>query len=124
MPALGPCNSGCMWSSRNRSSDARNVLFDAALEFGKNWRRDVNSLASERLANLEDGERAALSGEVEATRDAIEQWIWDRWETAGGEWSSSDTQAAREFVRATYPWMDKRNISHAVSQGIYYAWHG
>jgi hypothetical protein len=28
-----------MWSFRRRSKDARNLLFDAALEFGENWRR-------------------------------------------------------------------------------------
>ena len=113
-----------MWWPSNRSNDARNVLFDAALEFGKNWRRDVRSLAAERLPDLDEGEQATLSREVEATRAAVEQWVWDRWETVGGDWSSSDTEAARGFVRAAYPWMDKRNISHAVNQGTYYAWHG
>ena len=113
-----------MWWSRNSSNDARNVLFDAVLDFGKNWRRDVRSLAGERDPYLDDGERAALTREVEAARAAIEQWIWDRWETVGGDWSRPDTEAAREFVRAAYPWMNKRNISHAVNQGTYYAWHG
>ena len=113
-----------MWWSRNRSNGARKVLFDAALEFGKNWRRDVSWVAAERLPELDDGERAALVREIEATRAAIEQWVWDRWKTVGGGWSKSDTEAARGFVRATCPWMDDRNISHAVNQGTNYAWHG
>jgi hypothetical protein len=113
-----------MWWSRTRLRDARNVLFDAALEFGNNWRRDVRSLATERLPDLDDGERAALAREVEAARAGVEQWVLGRWAAVGGEWSRSDSVAAREFVRTTYPWMDGRNVSHAVSQCTYYAWHG
>lgn len=63
--------------------------------------------------------RARLAREVEATRAAVEQWIWDRWETVGGDTSKPDTEAARGFVHAAYPWMDKRNISHGVNQGTY-----
>ncbi len=22
------------------------------------------------------------------------------------------------------PWMDERNVQHAISQGMYFAWHG
>jgi len=99
-------------------------LFDAALAFGKDWRRDVSSVAAEQLPKLDEGKRATLAREVETARAAIEQWIWDRWKAVRGNWSESDTAAAREFVRATYPWMDDRNISHAVNQSTYYAWRG
>lgn len=113
-----------MWPFRQRSNDARNTLFDAALEFGKNWRRDVASLAEERLPDLDQEARAALVSEIEDTRTSIEDWIMRRWEERGGEWSKADAKAARAFIRATYPWMDQRNTAHAVSQGTYYAWHG
>jgi hypothetical protein len=38
--------------------------------------------------------------------------------------SKEDSEASKQFIRAAYPWMDKRNVAHAVSQGTYYAWHG
>lgn len=62
-----------MWWSRDRSKDARigNVLFDAALEFGKNWRWEVRSLAAERLPDRDEGERASLAWEVEATASLL-----------------------------------------------------
>jgi len=51
-----------MWWSRNRSNDVWNVLFDAALDFGKNWRRDVSWVAAERLTELDDrGARRACT---------------------------------------------------------------
>lgn len=113
-----------MWLIRRRGKDERNVLLDAALEFGKNWRRDVQSLAGERLAGLDELQRATLGREIEEVRSTIEQWILDRWEAAGGSWSKSDAQAARVFIQATYPWMGERNVAHTISQGTYYAWHG
>lgn len=113
-----------MWSSRRRRTDARNVLLDAALEFGTSWRRDVATLASERLLDLDDNERTVLAQEVEDARTAIELWVMARWEAVGGHWTPSDSMAAKEHVRAAYPWMDERNVGHAVNQATYYAWHG
>jgi hypothetical protein len=100
------------------------VLFDAALEFGKNWRRDLASLAEERLPELEQAERKVLVQEIAEARRSIEDRILGRWEASAGNWSKLDAEAASDFVRATYPWMDERNTEHAVSQGTYYAWHG
>ena len=31
---------------------------------------------------------------------------------------------AAAWIAAKYPWMTEANISHGVSQGGYYAWHG
>jgi hypothetical protein len=113
-----------MWPFRQRSQDALNALFDAALEFGENWRRDVASLAAERLPELDQAERDVIVKEVENARDSIEQWIVSRWELVHGDWSKADAGAAGAFIRATYPWMGERNVTHAISQGTYYAWHG
>lgn len=113
-----------MWSRGDRGTDARNELLDAALEFGTNWRRDVSALASERLPELPEDERAALAREIEEAREAIEQWVVGRFEAVRGHWERADAEAGGEHVRATYPWMDERNVSHAISQATYYAWHG
>ena len=113
-----------MWPFRQRSQDPRNVLFDAALEFGKNWRRDIAALAAERLPEMNQVERAALAEEIEQTRTSIEEWILNRWDEAPGDWSKADAGAAGAFIRSTYPWMDERNVAHAIKQGTYYAWHG
>ena len=117
-------NLSSMWPFRQRAHDARSVLFDAALEFGQNWRRDVSLLAAERLPELDQGARAAIVEDIENTRTSIEDWILIRWVAVGGSWSQADARAARAFIRGTYPWMDERNVAHAVSQGTYYAWHG
>ena len=113
-----------MWFLRRRAKDVRNVLFDAALEFGENWRRDVAVLAGERLPTLDQDERAGFAKEVEDARSSIEQWVLSRWEAVQGDWSRADAKACEAFIRAMYPWMDDRNVAHAISQSTYYAWHG
>jgi hypothetical protein len=42
-----------------------NVLYDASLEFGENWRRPVAGLAAERLPHLGPEDRAVLAGRVQ-----------------------------------------------------------
>ncbi|CAM5785552.1 hypothetical protein [Cellulomonas persica] len=107
-----------------RSRDARNMLLDAALEFGANWRRDVAELAAERLPELDGQERTALVQEITDVRSGIESWVLRRWEEVGGSWSRADAESAETHVRTAYPWVDERNAEHAVSQATYYAWHG
>jgi hypothetical protein len=104
--------------------DPRNVLFDAALEFGPNWRRDVRSLADERLGDLDEQIRSDLAAEIVATRSAIEGWILDRWNSLRTDWATADDQAGTDFITTSFPWLDEDNVGHALSQGIYYAWHG
>lgn len=109
---------------RKRSKDARNVLFDAALEFGDNWRRDVAELAAERLPGLDADVCRSLAKEIEMTRNSIEDWVLSRWDAAHGRWTRADAAAAEAHIRATYPWMDQRNVARAINQSTYYAWHG
>lgn len=63
------------------------MLFDAALEFGQNWRRDVHALADEPLSGLDGTEQLRPADEVEQTRNVIEEWILAQWDEVGGNWS-------------------------------------
>ena len=113
-----------MWWLRRRGRDPRNVIMDAALEFGPNWRRSVVELASERCSSLAEPDRVAISAEIEAARDEVEGWVTARWDAVAGHWSPQDTAIARRWVAERYPWMSDRNVEHAVNQATYYAWHG
>lgn len=113
-----------MWPFRQRRTDPRNVLFDAALEFGANWRRDVAMLAAERLPQVNDDDRATFAQEIEVARREIEEWILNRWLAVDGQWSRAHSDDARAFITETFPWIDDRNTKRAINQGTYYAWHG
>jgi len=102
----------------------RNLLFEAALEFGPNWRRPVGELAAERLPHLDPDKMRKLSEEVSAARAAIEAWIANRCLDVGLDWSPSDHEDSKQYICAIYPWMTLPNVTRAVSQGMYYVWHG
>lgn len=113
-----------MWWLGRRGRDPRNVIMDAALQFGPNWRRPVVDLATERYPSLAEPDRIAISAEIEAARNEVEDWVAARWDAVAGHWSPQETAAARRWVEARYPWMSLRNVQHAVNQATYYAWHG
>ena len=113
-----------MWWLHRRGRDPRNMIMDAALEYGPSWRRPVVELVSECCPSLAEPDRAALSAEIDAARDEVEDWVAARWEAVAGQWSRQDTTTARRWVAKRYPWMSARNIDHAVNQATYYAWHG
>lgn len=87
------------------------ALFDAALEFGESWRRDIAALAAERLPTMSQAERAALAEEIDHARTSIEQWILIRWEDAPRGWSNADAGVASAFIRSACPWMAERNVA-------------
>ena len=112
-----------MWWLRKRGRDPRNVIMDAALEFGPNWRRPVVELASERCPSLADPDRIAISAEIEAARNEVEDWVAAHWDAVASDWSRQDTATARRWIAERFPWMSARNIHQAVNQATYYAWH-
>lgn len=106
-------------------TDDLNTLFAAALEFGSDWRRPLAELASERLPERTDAQRRDLVQTVGACRDAIEDRIRERYEAVNGSWAASGEQAAAEsWIIRNFPWVTIENVRRAVSQGVYYAWHG
>ena len=105
-------------------TDDRNTLYSAAVEFGSNWRRPLAELASERLPAPTGAQRDDLVRTVSACRDAIEDHIRERYEVVNGNWASREQTAAESWIVRNFPWMDPENVRHAVSQGLYYAWHG
>ena len=101
-----------------------NVLYDAALEFGENFRRPIPDLAAERLPALGDSERSSLAEAVELCRRDIELHIEEEYARYGDDWPDDAKTAVHDWITERYPWMDEHNVQHAISQGVYFAWHG
>jgi hypothetical protein len=106
------------------SPEDLNVLYDAALEFGENFRRPVVELAAERLPLLPTDVRSELADLVERTRTEVELHIEGEYARYGDAWPDEAKVAVHDWITDQYPWMDERNVSHAISQGVYFAWHG
>ena len=99
-----------------------NILYEAALEFGINWRRPLKELASERLPNLQQSDREELCLSVGKAREAIEKYVENHYEYKKG--LTVPEEEAFLWIKQNYPWMSRRNIARGISQGLYYAWHG
>ena len=101
-----------------------NVLYAASLEFGTNWLRPVAELAVERLTGTTPEYRTELVGVVQKCKAAVEKYIEREYSLKGDAGDSECAAAAHQWISERYPWMSRRNRQHAISQGIYYAWHG
>jgi hypothetical protein len=72
----------------------------------------------ERLPGLDDALLSALQLECERAQRLAN----DLCERA---YANALTQeAVRTQLLEQFPWVDDKNVTHAVSQGMYYAWHG
>ncbi len=98
-----------------------NVGVDLAMEWGPNWLADIQPRLVERHPELG---AEALDAYDAACRAAM-RWghaqVPVHWQAAGGD----QAEASRRFdeaVRARYPWISEKNLSHLFSQGCYYAW--
>jgi hypothetical protein len=106
------------------SPDDLNVLFDAALEFGTNWRRPIGDLAAERLPGRPDEFLEAIAAAVERYRCEIESRVEAQYEACSGAWTQAETARVDSWLVERFGWMTPENRQHAIGQGVYYAWHG
>jgi len=106
------------------TADDLNVLYDASLEFGENWRRPIAELAVQRLPHIGPDDRAVLVDAVERCRRDVESRVEEQYNRYGDSWPSDAEPEVRQWVTERYPWMSEQNLSHAIAQGVYYAWHG
>jgi hypothetical protein len=106
------------------SDEDLNTLYDAALAFGPDWRRPLVELARERLPGRPAEYRDAIAQVIEACRTEVETYIDAEYHRLGEDWSRAAAKDADLWLIERYEWMTKKNRRHAISQGVYYAWHG
>ncbi|WP_156163895.1 hypothetical protein [Demequina maris] len=100
-----------------------NALYSASLEFGANWRRPLDELAAEHLPHRSDPELAELVVLIAECRRAIEDHVLSAYLSNQRKWHRPQAAAAEQWIRTTYPWMNRRNRKRAINQGVYYAYH-
>ncbi|MPN21484.1 hypothetical protein SDC9_168864 [bioreactor metagenome] len=104
--------------------DVLNRIYELSLEFGKNWRRPVLTIVQEVSPYLSLEEQQQISAYIEETRGRVETYVSKRYiEDQPGRISELQRQCT-EWIKAEFPWMRADTILHAISQAIYYAWHG
>ena len=99
-----------------------NIIYDASLEFGENWRRPITELTRERLPNIDESLLLEMSNYIEEVREDIEQLVYDNYADIIAKKISE--KEVKDKILGSYPWMNNENVNHGFSQGMYYAWHG
>ncbi len=104
--------------------DVLNSVYELSLEFGNNWRRPVLAIVQEVSPYLSIEEQKRISAYIEETRSRVETYISERYVSDQPGRISELQRQCTEWIEAEFPWMRAETILHAISQAIYYAWHG
>jgi len=111
------------WMSELEKNFDLNLLYDKSLEFGKHWLRPLVEWARELWPQRDIEKQTEISQYIEKVRDEINEYIYDKYDRSVDKLTVSD-ENVKTWIRKNYPWMSEENISHAYSQGMYYAWRG
>lgn len=101
-----------------------NKVYSASLEFGENWRRPIVEIVGELYPQMSETDKTEIAIYVAQTRESIEKYFWDRYDYKNDSVNSKLQSMGKQWVKEQYPWMNDDNINHAISQAMYYAWHG
>jgi hypothetical protein len=105
------------------SDDDLKKLFNVSLEFGEHWCRPIIEWARKLWPGWDSGKQMEISNYISSVRNNIEKYILDRYDYKKGQLTVSEEQV-KGWITQNYPWMSSENVTHAYSQGMYYAWHG
>ena len=101
-----------------------NDIFAASLQFGEKWRRPIIEWVKELYTYFEPNEQEILSSYIEKVRKNIEDFICVLYYEKHEKNTEIIERDTKTLIAKEYPWMNSDNVSHMVSQGIYYAWRG
>ena len=104
--------------------DVLNRVYELSLEFGKNWRRPILDIVQEILPNRSIEEQTEISTYIEGARSKIETYFYERYVSDQSDLISALQRQGEEWIKTEFPWMRAETILHAISQALYYAWHG
>lgn len=105
------------------TDDELNVVYDASLEFGSDWRRPVAQLAAERLPGRSPEFYESIARAVASCRSEVESHVAHEHRRLQGTWTSQDEVAVDEWLSERFPWMSRGNRRRGLRQGQYYAHH-
>ena len=107
-----------------RNQDLFNQLYRLSLEFGRSWRRPIESIVQETAPDLNETEQAEISDYIRETRGKIEHYFYERYEDTDDKKIAELQRQGARWIQREFPWMDEETVSQGISQAIYYAWHG
>lgn len=96
-----------------------NEGLDLAMEWGKDWLKPIQTRLAKRHPELTQKELDELNVTCQAAMRFGHGVVYDLALASGKNTKREDFEPV---IKARYPWINHKNISHLFSQGMYYAW--
>jgi hypothetical protein len=96
-----------------------NYALELAQEWGENWLLPIQERLGKAYPQLSPQELEHYNAVVQAAMKCGHDLVYSMAEEYGKDVSEPNW---RETYLAQYPWVDKKNLSHLFSTGMYYAW--
>jgi hypothetical protein len=93
-----------------------NVGLSLAMEFGKHWLEPIQSRLAKSFPDLSPSELDEYNSICKSVMEFSNNLVYSMVEREGE--NQKDWKAA---ILRSYPWINKENLSHLFSQGVYYA---
>lgn len=106
------------------NEDMLNSLFAKSLEWGDNAAKPIIEVATELFPHLLGAPLTEMSSYIKTVKTQIRDYFYDRYDYKDDKKNSCLQKEGYEWIKANYQWMSSENITRAISQGMYYAWHG
>jgi hypothetical protein len=113
-----------IFESRNNILSDHSVLNAAlklSLEWGMEYLKSLDNKVMYAIPNLSGSDIEKVCSYVSEVRDDV---LWKIYYDHYDREESKPTIDVEKETADKYPWIDKSNLAHLHSQGIYYAWHG
>lgn len=104
----------------NNDREIMNTVYGKSLEFGKNYRRPIIDIIHETCPDLSEPDQKELETYLTKVRADIERYFSEQSKKKHYLAHESLSFRGRLWIKKNYPWMNNENISHAISQGIYF----
>ena len=116
------CEKAMIWPFRKKepaNEDVLNEAFHFAMAWGKDWLQPVQDRLAKAYPQLSKKELDQYNTLAQEVMKFGHAQVYSLAELHGKQTSEKEFA---EILLSKYPWVNKKNISHCFSQGMYYAW--
>ena len=97
----------------------QNYALELAQEWGENWLQPIQGRLSKAYPHLTQQELDHYNSIAQAAMKAGHDLVYSMAENSGKD---VNEPGWRQDYLKQYPWVDKKNLKHLFSTGMYYAW--
>lgn len=107
------------------NADDLNILYEASIEWGKHYDRDLEEWSKELFPKMSTEARAEIAAYIGTVKEEIYDYIWKNYTFDEVNTNGNQVQAGvKEWIRSGYPWMNEENIANVTNKGMYWVWKG